>query len=369
MTMTVTEITKENLTVGANTLNGTGTFDHLMVAVKAHLAEEFSSQRIRGTDYANVYLGSLNVIMQQAVQFELTRQSSGLQAQLVEAQIRRTDAEIIGIGKQNQLIDKQILKMDQEILVMEKEVIMADAKILNLQHQNTLILAQIEKMEKEVLLVDEQILSMQVERLKMNAEISLMGKQELKMDQEILVAEQQVLTAIEQVKLIKQQVINLAAELTKMNAEIAFTEQKTVNAGQEYFVLIEQVKKAKEEVLYTIQRTKTEMSQILDTIDGIAVAGQIGRKNTLYTRQADGFLRDAEQRAAKIYSDIWNISKSADPGGTNQIEILGNVNYVLNNTTGVYDVVAADPANGSGYAKIREVLDKLTSSVINPPSA
>lgn len=356
--MSVTEITKDSITVGSGSLNGNGTFDHFLAAVKAHLTEEFTSQRIRGTDYANVYMGSLNVILQQAVQFELNRQSAALQADLVEAQIRRTEAEIIGINKQNALVDKQILKMDQEILVMEKEVIMADAKIENLQHQNTLIQAQIEKMGKEILLVDEQVLNMQVERQKMNAEVSLMGKQELKLDQDIEVAKQQVLTATEQVNLIKQQVINLAAELNKMNAEIAFTEQKTTNSGQEYFLLQEQVKKAKEEVTYTQQRTKTEMSQIYDTIDGVTVAGQVGRKNTLYTRQADGFLRDAEQKAAKIYTDIWNISKSADPNGLFPVQLLADptkIDYVTDGNGGEIPRATGNDA----VARLNNVLNKM----------
>ena len=38
------------------TLNGTGVFDVLMDAVKAHLHEEYKAERIRATDYANAYI-------------------------------------------------------------------------------------------------------------------------------------------------------------------------------------------------------------------------------------------------------------------------------------------------------------------------
>ena len=41
----------------------------------------------------------------------------------------------------------------------------------------------------------------------------------------------------------------------------------------------------------------------------------VTKQQELYTAQKDGFARDAEQKAAKLVSEIWQISKGTDPNG------------------------------------------------------
>lgn len=52
---------------------GTGAFDGLMTAINAHLAYQFYEGRIKGTDYATVYLGAMQVAITQAVTFVLQK--------------------------------------------------------------------------------------------------------------------------------------------------------------------------------------------------------------------------------------------------------------------------------------------------------
>ena len=59
---------------------GTGIFDKLMEAVNNQIESQYLNNRITGSDYANVYLGSMQAVLQQSVQFVL-------QEQLTEAQI------------------------------------------------------------------------------------------------------------------------------------------------------------------------------------------------------------------------------------------------------------------------------------------
>lgn len=91
----------------------------------------------------------------------------------------------------------------------------------------------------------------------------------------------------------------LQLALTQAIQYILVTEQ--VNASQ--------AKTASETALLD-QKTKTELAQIVDVIDGVSVAGAIGRQKILHTAQADGFARDAEQKATKILMDAWSVSKS-----------------------------------------------------------
>lgn len=67
------------------------------------------------------------------------------------------------------------------------------------------------------------------------------------------------------------------------------------------------------EIALLSQKKLTEEAQILDTVNSNPVAGIVGQQKTLYQRQADGFLRDAEQKAVKAFTDIWTIAKSTDP--------------------------------------------------------
>jgi len=59
---------------------GTGVFDKLMQAVNAQIESQYLNNRITGSDYANVYLGSMQAVLQQSMQFVMSEQ-------LTEAQI------------------------------------------------------------------------------------------------------------------------------------------------------------------------------------------------------------------------------------------------------------------------------------------
>lgn len=75
------------------TLTGTGVFDVLMRANKAHLEAEFSKNRIKGPEYATVYLGALTQVLQVAMTFTLTKDKAALEADLLAQQILTATAQ------------------------------------------------------------------------------------------------------------------------------------------------------------------------------------------------------------------------------------------------------------------------------------
>lgn len=85
----------------------TGIFDVLMNAVDSHINTQYLNNRITGSDYANVYLGSIQAVLQAAVQYNL-------QEQLTEAQID-------GIAAENLLKAKQLEIAEQELVLKETE--------------------------------------------------------------------------------------------------------------------------------------------------------------------------------------------------------------------------------------------------------
>lgn len=145
--------------------DGTGVFDVLMGAVERHIQEQFDAGRIEGADFATVYLGSLKEVLQNSIQFVMTEQKSGLEADVLTQQIiqegEKTDLIIAQTAKvyeeiaasqadttrKNLLNNKQVAKVQADTdLVIEKEVtesknsITPTAGILGAKHE--LITAQ-----------------------------------------------------------------------------------------------------------------------------------------------------------------------------------------------------------------------------------
>lgn len=109
--MARTPIAVADLTSGA--VDGSGVFDTLMKANKAHLEAEFAKNRITGADYAKVYLGMIESTMQGAISFLVERDLISLKAELLEKQIANEE-------KNKELIEAQICKLKAEFdLTME----------------------------------------------------------------------------------------------------------------------------------------------------------------------------------------------------------------------------------------------------------
>lgn len=121
-----------------------GVFDRLMIAAKAHIAEEFKAGRINAADYGQVFLGVTEGAMQYATQYllgmlliEEKRRAQDLANQKLEyeleellpldadlkrAQINKINAEISLMTKQEELIDNQILKLIKEIAFLDAKI-------------------------------------------------------------------------------------------------------------------------------------------------------------------------------------------------------------------------------------------------------
>ncbi len=81
------DIDLTNLTNSTDTDEGNGVFDLLIQAVERHIEGQFDEGRITGTDFATVYLGSMQTVLQQSIQFLLTEQEADKKADLIAEQI------------------------------------------------------------------------------------------------------------------------------------------------------------------------------------------------------------------------------------------------------------------------------------------
>lgn len=215
----LTPITLPDLTEAK--VDGSGVFDTLMRAMVGHLEQEFKLNRIRGGDYAQVYLTALTPVLQNAVVFLLQKDEAANKALLVQAQIELTQAQ-----------------KDLVLAELEREILNRD-----------LIAAQVERTKQETKNLVET-----------NAQI------------------------IAQTCLLKAQYD--IAMLTKLQTSAQTT-------------LIQ-------------QKTATEKAQTVET--GVDDNSVVGRQKLLYKAQTDGFQRDAEQKAAKLLTDTWNVRRTTDEG-------------------------------------------------------
>lgn len=68
-------------------VDGTGVFDVLMRSIDSHLDKQYISGRIKGSDYATVYLGALQTVLQQSIAFVLAEQKAEKELDLLDEQI------------------------------------------------------------------------------------------------------------------------------------------------------------------------------------------------------------------------------------------------------------------------------------------
>jgi hypothetical protein len=147
----------------------TGIFDKLMQSINENIENQFRENRITGSDYATVYLGSMQAALAQSIQFSL-------QEDLVEAQIDSVLADNLlkadqlltsGVDRSlktfelENILPEQVLKIQEEIdilqtqdsellldgvakrLIMAEEVQSADLQQIILQTEEELKTAQL----------------------------------------------------------------------------------------------------------------------------------------------------------------------------------------------------------------------------------
>jgi len=261
--MANTDITVEDFTSGS--VDGTGVFDVMTASMLNHLKAEFKAGRITGPEYSSVYLGALQGTQALALEFLLKKDETSYKLQLLEIELAKAEIEKETLEAQKELIEAQVRKIEAEIARIELET--------------GLIEAQIAKMTAEVGLIEKQA-------LKVVEETTLIIAQESKVKEEEVLVEAQQVTE-------EKQACKLMAE---------------------YDVLMLTKGKITAETEVLSQKKTTEAAQTQG--EGVADKSVIGRQMQLYKSQSDGFLRDAEQKSAKIMADTWSVRRTTDETGT-----------------------------------------------------
>ena len=99
--------------------DGTGVFDKLMHAINGNILVQYDSGRIKGPEYANVYLGSMQTAIMEAMKFLLTKEQ-------IDKDLELKSAQIAAIATENSIKNAQSTK---DLLLKDKELLVKQAQI------------------------------------------------------------------------------------------------------------------------------------------------------------------------------------------------------------------------------------------------
>lgn len=267
-TIPVDLITTEDLTTGV--VGGTGTFDILMATASAHLSVEWEAGRIAGNQYAEVYLGQMTQVLSQSIQFLLSQEATNLSNQFAALQLEIANQDLIMKAKQLEMMDKELEIKDKQLVQMEQQIQMGEK--------------QLAMMDQDAVIKDKQIEQMDLQSAQITAQTQLTSNQAAK-----VLVDTELTTA---------NIANAEKQLEVSTAQIAKITADTELTG-------------KQDALIT-QQTKTEQAKILDTVDGVVVAGVVGKQKDVYTAQTKGFKDSALQAATKTMIDTWSVRRTTD---------------------------------------------------------
>lgn len=134
-------VTLAKLTTG--TTAGAGVFDVLMRSVKAQLDAEYQANRIKGSEYATVYLGSLQAVLQTSLQMVLAQEKTNLEIQVLEKELLLRDQQVTRTNKEIEVLEQKRLT---ELAQVESTGVDADSII---GRQKALYLAQSEGFKRD----------------------------------------------------------------------------------------------------------------------------------------------------------------------------------------------------------------------------
>jgi hypothetical protein len=236
---------------------GTGVFDKLMEAVSKNILVQYNDSRITNSDYASVYLGSLQAVLTQSIQFVLQEQMSEAQigGMLKDNELKSKQLELADIEKSikqfelDSMLPEQLIKTQEEIDILQtqdseailngvKDRLLKDADISMKAKQEDLIDSQITGSAFDNSLKEEQALMSVYERTtvqpkqleKLEEEIDILqtqdsemlldgSKKRLIMDEELEFKAEQVLSAYAERLVVDKQAAKLGMDNVMKNSE------------------------------------------------------------------------------------------------------------------------------------------------------
>ena len=161
-----------------------GIFDKLMQSISSNIEKQYLNNRITGSDYATVYLGSIQAALSQSIQFSL-------QEDMVAAQV---DEVIDSTSRANIQLNDTLVTTAKQRILMDEEVETAGLQQIILQTEEELKTAQVielvDSTTRSNTELTDKLATTLIQRTLLTEEVETAGLQ-----QEILGTEEELKTA------------------------------------------------------------------------------------------------------------------------------------------------------------------------------
>lgn len=342
-------------------LTGTGVFDVLLQTLRLHLDREFTSGRITGTAYATVYSQALTSFLGQATAYCLSKAKLALELKQLEEQVTILQLQQTKLTAETSLVGSQQSQVEAEtdkVLYETTHVLPENVKVI--KNQQDQLIAQTNKVATDTViaikqghLTDAQTCQVKAETNKVNAEVTLKLPEEvalLELNQAQVTAQTAQVTYTT-ANLLPEQLAQLTAQIAGTTAQTAQVTYTTAN------ILPKQVDQLTAQVAGTTAQTaqvvytttnllpaqvtnttaqtastnaqtdlyeQKKVTELAQTTTTAAAGSVMGVQNALMAQQTKNYLRDAEQKAAKIMIETWAVRQNTDGGQVVTANHLGD---------------------------------------------
>jgi len=233
-TITLDDLTDGNILTNADNeyeWSGTGVFDELMDAVNKNVKIQYDEGRIVDSDYANVYLGSIQSVISNSIQFLLQSQlqaaqidsvlaDTALKASQLAAQRNKDEAElekqwgydvtrdldnnlVLGTSTGNGKIDEELVEIQERVDLLQSQdaellangLVERDVKVRQIVETEATGTKQRLAIDKDNLLKDDELIINSKKKAQLDADtaerLDSTTRANTKLDDELLTAEKQ----------------------------------------------------------------------------------------------------------------------------------------------------------------------------------
>ena len=340
--LNVTELTTAEIA-------GTGVFDVLMQSVKNHVQEEHAKSRITGKEYATVYLEALQSTMAQSIEYLLRAKTLGFELDNLGKQGVLLDHQAEIAIKDAQLKFAQIAQTQAQTELTEQQTKSAEAEAHKIPVEISLLRSNLELagVEKDLRIAQVSLAETEKDIAVYNlankspVEVGLLQAQTDNAQSQIALTEAQVVKITEENKVIPYNIERIQAEIANMTRQsdilekeleikissLALQDKQLLLADAELQVRVLELDVKRAEVESAQAQSQLYAAKVLtenaQTMDAAHPNSVLGSNIAVLRAQAAGYARDAEQKAAKILVDAWNVQRNTDEG------ITANANNLL----------------------------------------
>ncbi len=338
----ITKLTEADLT--DRNVNGSGLFDGLMQAMKAHIQVEYEKGRITGEEYAKVYIAAIQSALGSSVQYLLATDQAYWQAVMAQKQAQAAEVGVITARLQNETAKANLASARLQTQSEAAKYALAKIQLSTSDIQYSLLQAQVAQAEyQNASILPAQLAQLQKETERLNYElVNMMPKELTRIDKQIEQASAQIsMTAAQKDQVLYQTSALMPAQLLGIQAETdvkeyqattllpaqvsGYTADTTGKIFTNDFLLPAQLVSLNEQT--EGHRAKTSETRM----DGVTpIAGAIGKQKALHQQQIDSYKRDAEAKIGKMLLDTWITQKSLDEGLAPPTSLTdANINTVM----------------------------------------